>query len=53
MSDYDGERWELKAKALYDDSFAEKYGYKPTDTISEMERKKDLFIQDNIKGAIL
>ena len=53
MSDYDGERWELNAKALYDDSFAEKYGYKPTDTISEMERKKDLFIQDNIKGAIL
>ena len=53
MSDYDGERWELNTNAIYDDAFVEKYGYKPTDTVSDMERKKDLFIRDNIKGAIL
>jgi len=53
MSDYDGERWELKPNVIYNEDLVQTYGYKPTDTISEMERKKDLFIQDNIKGAIL
>lgn len=53
MSDYDGERWELKPQCIYNEDLVNTYGYKPTDTISEMERKKDLFIQDNIKGAIL
>ena len=53
MSDYNGERWELRPKSIYNDNFVKTYGYKPTDTIAEMKRKKDLFINDNIRGAIL
>jgi len=53
MSDYDGEKWALRPCAQFDDKFAEKYGYKPTDTIAEMKRKKDLFVNDNMRGAIL
>lgn len=53
MLDYDGERWELRRHCIYNKDLVKTYGYKPTDTISEMERKKDLFIQNNIRGAIL
>lgn len=53
MSDYDGEKWALRPCSQFDDKFAEKYGYKPTDSVAEMKRKKDLFVNDNMRGAIL
>jgi len=53
MSDYDGEKWALRPCAQFYDQFAEKYGYKPTDSVEEMKRKKDLFVNDNMRGAIL
>ena len=43
----------LPNDSLAFDRFAEKYGYKPTDSVAEMKRKKDLFVNDNMRGAIL